>query len=121
MIRQYKINKHNSMVNGYPGREFDWSLFCWDGSGEKTDYCYHTGCNHKHISKSPSPWVDGKGYLAEYLHVPFEWNHMGTIFRVYPNESLQPGEIYRGHLVKSVKAIKKDDGCYWELEDDNGV
>ncbi len=30
--RDYKIASRNSTVCGYPGRNYDWSKFCWDGS-----------------------------------------------------------------------------------------
>ena len=32
------------------------------------------------------------------------------------NETLYVGEIYRGRKVASLKAIKRDDGWYWQLE-----
>ena len=113
MIKQYKINKHNSTVCGYPGRDFDWSRFDWEGKsihialfkGEK-DY------------KAPKPFVDDC-LIAENcqsLHVPYDFAEHGTIYRVRPNDSMYAGEVYRGHLVRSQKAIKKDDGWYWELE-----
>ena len=112
-MREYKISSRNSTVCGYPGREFDWSKFCWDGSEV-----------HKSIFKgiddmrAPLPWVDD-GLIAddnEYLHVPYNFVEQGTIYRVRPNESMQAGEIYRGKLVKGTSVIKKDDGWYWLLE-----
>jgi len=30
MIKEYKVNPHNSTVLGYPGKDFDWSKFDWD-------------------------------------------------------------------------------------------
>ena len=31
MKREYKISSHNSTVCGYPGRQFDWNKFDWEG------------------------------------------------------------------------------------------
>ena len=118
MIKEYKISKHNSTVCGYPGRDFDWSNFCWDGSEVHVMQCFEPNCAHKHSTKAPLPYVDN-GFIAEnceYLHIPYNWGENGTIFRVRPNESMYAGETYRGHLVKSVKAIKKTDDWYWVLE-----
>ena len=113
MIKQYKINKHNSTVCGYPGRDFDWSKFDWEG---KSIYIP----SHKRVKNwgAPKPWVDN-GFIApncEYLHVSYDFAEHGTIYRVRPNDSMYAGETYRGHLVRSQKAIKKDDGWYWELD-----
>ena len=112
-MREYKISSRNSTVLGYPGREFDWSKFCWDGSE------IHRSIFRKQKDmKAPLPWIDD-GLIGEgnqYLHIPYNWKEAGTIYRVRPNESMRAGEIYRGKLVKQTKAIKKDDGWYWLLE-----
>jgi len=115
-MKEYKISSHNSTVCGYPGRDFDWSLFCWDGSEEYKDECHHFNCKHNHIDKAPLPWVDGKTHTTEYMHVPYHWSDQCAIYRVRPNDCMYAGEVYRGHLIKSVKAIKKEDGWYWRLE-----
>jgi len=128
MIKDYKINKHNSTVCGYAGRLFDWSKFDWD-SKTSHDFGDMRYSNYKFvekelrgkligIEKAPQPYVDN-GFIAEgneYLHVPFNWEEDATIYRVRPNESMQSGNKYRGHLIKSTKAIKKEDGWYWRLE-----
>lgn len=117
MIRQYKIAKHNSTVCGYPGRDFDWSKFCWDGS--EINKAIFKG--HKD-DKAPLPGVDD-GFIepdCQYLHVPYDWLENGTIYRVRPNESMRAGEIYRRHLVLKQRAVKNEDGWYWELEQEDG-
>lgn len=107
MFKDYRISKHNSTACGYPGRFFDWNLFCWDGSEVEP---------YKGI-KAPLPLVDD--YLitenCQYLHIPYDWKNQGTIYRVRPNESMYAGKIYRGRLITSIKAIKKEDGWYWRL------
>jgi len=112
MIKRYKINEHNSTVCGYPGRNFDWSKFCWDGSEShkpifKGDKTY----------KAPKPWIDN-GLISlncEYLHVPYDFTENATIYRVRPNASMWAGEIYQGRLIEKQKAVKLEDGWYWEL------
>lgn len=113
MRKDYEITNHNSTVRGYPGRDFDWGKFHWEGKqifksifkGEK-DY------------KSPKPWKDdgliGKG--SQYLHVPYDFTEQGTIYRVRPNESMRAGEVYRGRLIKRQTAIEKQGKWYWRLE-----
>ena len=111
MIKRYKINKHNSTVCGYPGRDFDWSKFDWEGKSI-----------HKSIlkgdRKAPKPFVDDC-LIAEncqYLHIPYDWMEVGTIYRVRPNPSMYAGEIYRGHKIIKQKAVKDNGNWYWELE-----
>lgn len=111
VIKQYKVNKRNSTVCGYPGRETDWTKFDWDGKAEHIDI-------KGQRDKAPLPWVDD-GFIApncQYLHVPWDWSEQGTIFRVRPNESMQAGSTWRGHKVIRQTAIKKPDGWYWQLE-----
>ena len=112
MIKEYKINKHNSTVCGYPGRDFDWSKFGWNG-GE---------VNHLPGMKEPfvsiGAWVDD-GFIGSgnaYLHVPYDFAENGTIYRVRPNESMRAGHKYRGMTVVSCVPVKKDDGWYWQLQ-----
>lgn len=70
-MKKYQIiNKRNSTVCGYPGRDFDWSKFCWDG--EVVFISIFKGVRDM---KAPKPWVDD-GLIAEncqYLHVPYDF------------------------------------------------
>jgi len=119
MIKEYKVSKHNSTVLGYPGRDFDWSEFCWDGSEIYIDKCNCPDCKQMHRkNKAPLPYTDNCLIApnCEYLHVPYAWSEQSTIYRVRPNYSMYAGETYRGRLVKSVKATEKPDGWYWVLE-----
>ncbi len=117
MIKDYKINEHNSTVCGYPGRDFDWSKFCWNGKATYIDRCHVWGCNHCHSSQAPLPWIDGNATeYGEYLHVPYDYENQCTIYRVRANDTMYAGEKYRGKAVKSLKAVKKEDGWYWQLE-----
>lgn len=117
MKREYKISKHNSTVCGYPGREFDWTKFHWDG----TAVCISVFMRPEK-RKSPEPWVDNSRIVhdCQYLHVPYDWVQHGTIYRVRPNYIMCAGEIYRGHLIKRQTVTKKPDGAwYWVLEFEN--
>lgn len=112
MIKEYRVSKSNSTVCGYSGRNFDWSKFCWDGSqinkailiGDK-DY------------NAPKPFVDDCLIAdnCQYLHVPYDFEEDGTIFRVRPNPTMYAGEVYRGRKIKEQKAIEKDGIWYWQL------
>ena len=129
MKGEYKVSKHNSTVCGYPGRDFDWSNFDWK---QKTvhdfgDMRYSNESEYipdelkgKRIGIKRAPQVFKDDCLiasnCEYLHVPYNWAENGTVFRVRPNDSMYAGEIYRGHLVKSVNVVEKEDGWYWVLE-----
>lgn len=117
MNKEYKISKRNSTVCGYPGRNFDWSRFCWDGSEIYTDDCKRRG-HPKKESKAPLPFIDN--YLiaenCQYLHVPYAWSEQSTIYRVRPNDCMYAGKIYRGKKIIAQKVIKKDDSWYWVLE-----
>ena len=113
MKKDYKVNEHNSTVLGYPGREFDWSKFCWDGS--ETHKAIFKGDTD---TKAPLPFVDD--YLiapnCQYLHVPYNYAEGGTIYRVRPNPSMYAGEIYRGRRIIKQTAIKKRGVWYWRLK-----
>lgn len=106
MVKHYIVAKHTSTVCGYPGRDFDWSKFDWEGkSGNRG-------------RKAPEPWIDD-GLIepnCEYLHVPYDFENAGTIYRVRPNCSMYAGRIYRGKLVKSVKPVKIKGIWYWRLD-----
>ena len=118
MEKEYKINKHNSTVCGYPGRDFDWSKFCWNGN--EVFKSIFKGIKNM---KAPKPFVDDC-LIAEncqYLHIPYDFMEHGTIYRVRPNPTMYAGEIYRGHLITKQTAIKKSDGWYWVLEWGNEV
>ena len=118
MIKLYKISQHNSTVCGYPGRDFDWTKFDWEGKS-----IYKSIFKGGKDTKAPLPCVDD-GLIApdcQYLHVPYDWKEHGTIYRVRPNDTMYAGETYRGYLIKAQRAVKKPDGCwYWELEFDEG-
>ena len=115
-MRKYKINKRNSTVCGYPGRDFDWTKFDWEG---KTI--------HKSIfkgirdMKAPKPFADDCLIAdnCQYLHVPYNFAENGTIYRVRPNPTMYAGKIYRGHLITKQRAFKRSDGWYWSLEWDD--
>jgi hypothetical protein len=115
MIKEYKVNKHNSTVCGYPGREFDWSKFDWN---QESSFDFRPYTKRGMVLKAPEVYTDN--YLiapnCEYLHVPYNFNNQGTIYRVRPNESMYAGNIYRGHIVRKQTAVKKSDGWYWKLE-----
>jgi hypothetical protein len=121
MIKEYKVSKHNSTVCSLPGRDFDWSKFDWEGKAiyDKLKHNWALIEEKPGIRrKAPLPYTDNCLIApnCEYLHVPFNWPKSCTIYRVRPNESMYAGETYRGHLVKAVKAIKKADGWYWQVE-----
>ena len=119
MEKYYPINKHNSTVNGDPGRLYDWSKFCWDGSAINNSYCDCPECKGEHTkSKAPLPFVDGYLIVAhcQYLHVPYHWEEDCTIFRVRPNDGMWTGETYRGKVVKKQTVVEKDGTWYWVLE-----
>lgn len=113
MRKRYKINSHNSTVCGYPGRDFDWNRFDWEGKS-----IYGSKIGGIEDMQAPLPWVDD-GLIEEgnqYLHVPYDFEEHGTIYRVRPNPSMRAGSIYQGHLVLNQKAIKREDSWYWELK-----
>jgi len=118
-IREYKVDKRNSSVNGNPGRYFDWSKFDWEGKSSY-DYGAIRGMDGKplRILKAPKPWTDNCliEENCQYLHVPYAYEEQGTIYRVRPNESMRAGQVYRGHGIKRQSAVKKADGWYWRLE-----
>ena len=113
MKREYKVSKRNSTVCGYPGRDFDWSKFCWDGS----EVCKSI-IKDVRDTRAPKPFVDDCLIAdnCQYLHVPYNFEEDGTIYRVRPNPSMYAGEIYRGYLIKKQTAEKRNDGWYWILE-----
>lgn len=129
MIREYKINQRNSTVCGYPGRTFDWSKFDWDGKTQHDfgKMRYYDGSEVQKelrgkllgVQTAPIAWVDKSEFKKghwDYLHVPYDWAAYGTIYRVRANDCMYPGERYRGHIVKELRAVKHDDGWYWQLE-----
>ncbi len=112
MKREYKINKRNSTVCGYPGRDFDWSKFCWDGS--EVHKSIFKG--HKDL-KAPQPFVDDCLIAdnCQYLHIPYAFEEHGTIYRVRPNPTMEAGGIYRGKKVIRQQAVKRKGIWYWVL------
>lgn len=113
---------------GYPARDFDWSKLDWD---QQTSYDFGDMRYSKDsefvskdkrgeligIQKAPKVYKD-HGFIepnCEYLHVPYDYNQAGTIYRLRPNESMRAGNIYRGHKIVRQQAIKKEDGWYWRL------
>ncbi len=133
MKKKYKLNKHNSTVNGDPGRCYDWSKFDW---GQETthdfgDLRYSTESEYvpnkkkgQLIGKQKAPKVYTDGFLiahhCQYLHVPYDWKEHGIIYRIRPNNSMYTGEIYRGHLITKQTAEKIDGTWYWVLEQEDG-
>ena len=115
-MKKYQIiNKRNSTVCGSPGREFDWSKFDWDG---KT--VHRSILKGVKNMKAAKPWVDD-GLIAEncqYLHVPYNFEEDGVIYRVRPNHTMYAGEVYRGKLIKKQTAVKRKGVWYWVLESD---
>ena len=113
MIRRYKVSSHNSTVLGYPGRNFDWSLFCWDGS--EWNKAKFKGDEE---IQAPIPWWDSSRGAGgcEYIHVPYNFTERGTIYRVRPNDSMYAGAVYRGRLVRQQRAVLVDGAWYWELD-----
>jgi len=113
MKKYYEVNKHNSTVLGYPGREFDWSKFCWDGSE-----IYKAIFKGERDTKAPLPFVDDFIIApnCQYLHVSYDFAEQGTIYRIRPNPTMYAGEVYRGHLIKHQTVAKRKGKWYWVLE-----
>lgn len=126
IIRAYKVASHNSTVCGYPGRNYDWSLFDWHQETEhdfgderysEESPSFELRGKKMGIMKAPIVYADG-GLIApnrEYLHVPYKWAENATIYRVQPNPTMEAGQIYRGHLILKQEAEKREDGWYWVL------
>jgi len=68
--------------------------------------------------RAPAVFIDDGliGKDNQYLHVPYNWVEDATIYRVRPNDFMASGHIYRGYKVIRTKAVKKEDGWYWQLE-----
>ena len=115
--RRYKVSSRTSTVNGGPGRYYDWSKFCWDGSEIYLERCFIPG-HPVAERKAPLPYPDGflNAPGCQYLHVPYNWAEASTIYRVRPNDTMYTGATYRGRLVKQQRAILLADGWYWELD-----
>ena len=112
--KDYKINSHNSLVNGHSGKQYDWSKFNWSGEtwAETVTDPQLNWLSIKH--KSIKPFVDGHDdSFGEYLHVPYDWEENETIYRVYSR--WQVGKSNHGKIPIKVQAIKKDDGWYWRI------
>lgn len=129
MKKYYEVNKHNSTVNGLPGRLFDWSEFDWNRQTKHDfrDMRYSTESEYipkskwgklLGIQKAPCVFVDD--YLiadkCQYLHVPYAWSEQATIYRVRPNDSMEAGKVYRGKLIQRQTAVKLKGKWYWCLE-----
>lgn len=113
MKKYYKVARHNSTACGYPCRDFDWSKFCWDGKA--VHKAIFKGDKNR---KAPKPFVDDCliAENCEYLHIPYDWQEVGTIYRVRPNPSMYAGEIYRGKRVVKQRAVKRKGIWYWVVE-----
>jgi len=111
-VKKYQIAKHNSTACGYPGLDFDWGKFCWDGS----EVCVSIFKGVKDI-EAPRPFVDDCLIAdnCQYLHVPYDFKEHGTIYRVRPNPTMYAGEVYRGKLIKKQTAENIDGVWYWVL------
>src|SRR3990167_5778211 len=107
MKRLYRVGSRNSTVGGSPGRTFDWSEACWDGSAIYEYDCGRPG-HPKEMVQAPLPYVDD-GLIAancQHLHVPWRWATDMMIFRVRPNDSMEAGRVYRGRLVQRQRAVQ---------------
>jgi hypothetical protein len=126
MHKEYKIEPKNSSVNGAPGTHYDWSKFDWDQKAEYDfgDSRYSTESEYIPkekrgqligVQKAPKVFVDGNSdSFGEYLHVPYDWAEDATVYRVYFKSAV--GKKFAGKTIKAVRAIKKDDGWYWQIE-----
>ena len=113
MKKYHLVNKRNSTVCGYPGRDFDWDKFGWDGKA-----IHESLFKGKENIKAPEPFVDDC-LIAEncqYLHVPYDFEEDGTIYRVRPNHTMYAGKVYRGKLIRKQTAVKKGGLWYWVLD-----
>ena len=112
MKHKYRVGPRNSTVCGYPGRGYDWSKFCWDGSAVNVD-----DVDGMEL-RAPLPYADSFSSPPdyEYLHVPYDFAEQGAVYRVRANKSMWPGRDYRGLRVERQTVIKKEDGWYWVLE-----
>ena len=117
MTKSFKVGPTNSQVNGYPGRHYDWTQFCWDGSAVYLENCGYP----KHPvteSRAIMPYKDGMPTPGncEYIHVPYKWEYRQTVYRVYPRNGLWPGRKYYGKYIVQQRAVLKEDGWYWEID-----
>ena len=110
-----RISPKNSTVNGDPGRLYDWSKFCWDGTAVYVEGC-GVPCHPTTERKAPLPFKDGKPESAEYLHVPYAWASDSTIYRVWPRDKWCVGETWRGKRVVRSAVEQREDGWYWVVE-----
>lgn len=113
-MKKYQIiNQRNSTVCGYPGRDFDWDKFDWNSKS-----IHKFRFKGRKDTKAPKPWVDD-GLIAEdcqYLHVPYDWQEAGTIYRVRPNQTMYAGEVYRGRRIRKQTVVKRKGLWYWVLD-----
>ena len=110
-----RVCPDNSTVNGGRGKDYDWSLFCWDGSAIHVERCGIQG-HPTTERKAPLPFKDGKPESAEYLHVPYDWADDEKIFRVRPRDKWWVGETWRGKRVTRSAVEQREDGWYWIVE-----
>ena len=121
-IVREKIGPANSDVNGDNGKRYDWSKFCWDGSAIYVERCFMAG--HPTTERTaPLPFLDGKPESCQYIHVPYDWESGGAIYRVRPRYKWTVGQTWRGRTVLRQIAAQSDDGWYWvvELEERTGA
>ena len=116
-IHLYEVSPRNSTVNGYPGRRFDWTKFCWDGTAVHRRPSDNPWRPIEEI-KAPLPYTDN--YLikarCQYLHVPYDWAENCMIYRVRPNDSMWSGAVYRGHLINEQGVALRAGHWYWQLD-----
>jgi len=85
------ITKHNSII----GEGGDWSKLDFEGKSVLSEDLkrifteeHERGSLAEKViennGRAPLPWVDRSVRNWWYLHVPYDWTHHGTIFRVYP-------------------------------------
>ena len=112
MKKLYAVSASNSTVNGDPGKHYDWNKFSW------------MEVKHRNILRAgpeyytAKPFVDGNAtQYYEYIHVPWDFQDNGTIFRVRPH--FQVGQKRWGKIVTAVHAVEKQHVWYWEITLEN--
>lgn len=115
MYKDYKVSSSNSTINGDSAKHYDWSKLNWKPKPYREMFEFRTdmqwlsfGCN------TPEVFTDGLADMYyQYLHVPYNYPNMGTIYRVRPRYEV--GKMRNGKTPIRVEAIKKANGWYWRV------